>query len=72
MKKILTGFYKHYKGDYYKVIGVGTHTETHKRFVVYHDQNEKIWLRPEKMFAQKVIVNKQHIPRFTFISKNDF
>jgi hypothetical protein len=30
-----SGIYRHYKGGYYQVLGVGVHTETNERFVVY-------------------------------------
>ena len=30
-----TGIYKHYKGGYYQVLGIGEHTETGERMVVY-------------------------------------
>jgi hypothetical protein len=29
------GIYRHYKGDYYMVVGVGEHIETGERMVVY-------------------------------------
>ena len=29
------GIYGHYKGGFYKVLGVAEHTETHERVVVY-------------------------------------
>lgn len=32
---IMAGVYRHYKGGYYQVLGVGEHTETHERVVVY-------------------------------------
>ena len=30
-----SGIYKHYKGGYYQVLGVGAHTETEEKMVVY-------------------------------------
>lgn len=30
-----SGIYRHYKGDYYQVLGVGVHTESGERVVVY-------------------------------------
>ena len=58
MKRILAGFYKHYSGSYYKVIGVGTHIQTLEKFVVSHDSNNKIWIHPEKSFVKNVINKK--------------
>jgi hypothetical protein len=33
------GIYQHYKGGYYRVIGVGQHESTHARMVIYHSYN---------------------------------
>lgn len=65
MKQIVNGLYRHYKGNYYRVLGVGTHTETQGKFVIYQDSAHKIWLRPEKMFNERV----NGIPRFSFVKK---
>lgn len=47
--------YKHFKGSYYRVIGVGTHTETGERLVIYHKEGDsKLWVRPLDMFSSKV------------------
>lgn len=49
------GKYQHFKGNYYKVIAVATHTETHEKFVVYRSLNDnKTWVRPLDMFISKV------------------
>lgn len=33
--RILSGIYKHYKGGHYQVLGIGEHTETKEKMVVY-------------------------------------
>lgn len=49
------GKYQHFKGNYYQVIAVATHTETHEKFVVYKSLNDnKTWVRPLDMFTSKV------------------
>ncbi|MDB5163256.1 MAG: hypothetical protein JWO54_127 [Candidatus Saccharibacteria bacterium] len=55
----ITGVYRHYKGKDYEVIGVGTHTETDEKFVVYRGLNEPydMWIRPFDMFFGTVTVN---------------
>ncbi len=63
------GFYQHYKGNKYKVFGVGRHTEADEYFVVYSAVEYKpgtpeIWLRPYDMFTETVEVNGETIPRF--------
>lgn len=33
--ELIAGIYQHYKGGYYQMIGVGAHSETDERMVVY-------------------------------------
>ena len=50
------GIYKHFKGDYYIVEGIGIHSETKEKYVIYkglYGQNE-VYLRPLDMFLEKV------------------
>ena len=50
------GIYKHFKGDYYLVEDVATHSETREKYVVYrrlYGKNELI-IRPLEMFLTKV------------------
>lgn len=61
-KLIIHGIYKHYKGDYYLVEGVATHTETGEELVLYrglyngHDGHGQhfICARPKDMFLSEV------------------
>lgn len=63
----ITGKYRHYKGNEYKVLGEGIHTETEERFVVYQALSNpaNIWIRPYSMFFESVIIDGQEISRFT-------
>ncbi|RYX79058.1 DUF1653 domain-containing protein [bacterium] len=70
-----TGLYRHYKGNYYEVIDVGCHTETHEYFVIYRAlyekaMNPRIWIRPYAMFMSTVEIDDQVLPRFTKV-END-
>ena len=74
MANIKLGKYKHYKGKFYKVIGVARHSETLEEMVVYqalYDSpkfgNNSLWVRPKKMFLENVIVNGKEMPRFEFV-----
>lgn len=71
MKKIKFGKYQHFKGNSYKVIGVAKHSETLEELVVYKclydNPDSKLWVRPVKMFIEKVEVNGKKMPRFQFI-----
>lgn len=69
MSDIKSGTYKHYKGKEYEVICQALHSETLEEMVVYralYDDN-KIWIRPKKMFFEKVIVDGVEMERFKFI-----
>ena len=35
MIKIKPGIYQHYKGKYYRVVGIAKHSETEEEFVLY-------------------------------------
>ena len=75
---IRNGIYKHYKGKLYEVIGLVHHSETLEEFVLYKALYEtkfgsqSLWVRPKKMFQEKVIVGDQKIPRFRFLSRQSF
>lgn len=60
MELKIKGIYKHFKGDYYIVEDVATHSETREKYVVYRalygDNN--LYIRPYEMFMSKVDKNK--------------
>lgn len=64
------GLYRHYKGNLYRVVGVGCHTETLEYYVVYEAAEHKegvpeMWLRPYAMFTESVeLENGKTVPRF--------
>lgn len=70
-KEIKKGIYKHFKGNEYEVIDVGTHSETQELYVVYRALygEKKLWVRPVNMFFEEV--DKPEIPykgpRFTYV-----
>jgi hypothetical protein len=50
------GVYRHFKGDYYIVEDVATHSETREKYVIYrglYGINE-VYIRPMDMFLSKV------------------
>lgn len=65
---IKSGRYRHYKGNYYDVIGVARHSETDELLVVYRPQyGEKgLWVRPLEMFTESVELNDSVVPRFVY------
>lgn len=50
------GVYKHFKGNYYVVEDVATHTETDEKMVIYRALygDHKLWCRPYDMFLEEV------------------
>jgi len=69
--KIKLGKYRHYKGKFYRVIGTARHSETLEPLVVYKALYGKrgLWVRPLKMFKQKVKVEGNSVPRFKFVGR---
>jgi hypothetical protein len=63
------GKYRHYKGNEYEVVGLGTHTETGEELVVYRALygEGQLWIRPLTMFLETVIVEGVEKPRFAYM-----
>jgi len=67
--------YKHYKTkNVYEIFAVGRSSETLEEMVVYrglYDSlefgNNPIWIRPKKMFCEKVKINGKEVNRFELI-----
>lgn len=57
----INGIYKHYKGDLYLVIDIAYDSETLEEMVVYRGLygDNKLWVRPLKMFLEEVNKNGQ-------------
>jgi len=70
--KFKSGIYQHYKGNKYLALGVAKHSETMEELVIYitlyDNEKSKMWVRPLKMFMEKVEVNGKKTPRFKFLS----
>ena len=62
----VTGTYQHYKGGNYEALGIGTHSETGEKLVIYKALYApyKIWVRPYEMFFETTEINGEQIPRF--------
>ena len=74
MKIIQNGRYQHYKTEkLYEVIGTALHSETHEEMIIYKAlyncnqfSNNQVWVRPKKMFLQKIFYKGNTIPRFKY------
>ena len=66
---IQPGRYRHYKGKEYEVIGVAKHSETEEDLVVYRALygDFGLWVRPAKMFREKIEIEGKLVFRFEWI-----
>ena len=64
-------YYKHFKGSIYKLIGIAKDSETLENMVVYQAMygDHQVWVRPEKMFFEKVEREGKIMPRFEEIEE---
>ncbi len=70
-ENIKLGSYRHFKGNIYNVVGVGLHTETKEKMVIYNQANNpsKIWVRPMSMFIGTVTKDGRTVKRFEYLGK---
>ena len=66
MADVKPGRYRHYKGNFYEVLGTARHSETLEELVVYRALYGEfgLWVRPKAMFLEKVVVDGKPVPRF--------
>lgn len=53
---VIHGIYRHFKGDYYMVEDVATHSETREKYVVYRALygEGNLYIRPYDMFLSEM------------------
>ena len=68
--------YRHYKGNYYIVEGIATHSETGEPLVVYrplYESTTSLYARPAEMFFEAIPEGKDNITgqmtRFALVEK---
>jgi len=68
---IKKGKYRHFKGREYEVLGVGEHSETGEKLVVYKALygEGKIWVRPLSMWNERVERDGKIFSRFTYLEE---
>lgn len=74
MSKIQKGYYRHFKGNLYKVLGTVRHSETTEELVLYQALynspdfgKNALWVRPSTMFGEEIIRDGKKIKRFTYL-----
>lgn len=68
---IRPGIYEHYKGNKYEVIGLARHSETEEELVVYRALygDHGLWVRPYQMFVERVTIEGEQVPRFSYLNQ---
>jgi len=68
---IKPGRYRHYKGNEYEVIGVGSHSETLEAMVIYRPLYGEggLWVRPAAMWNEIIEKGGVMIKRFEYIGE---
>ena len=67
----MTGkYYRHFKGNIYRVLHIAKHSETLEDMVVYQAMYgaKGVWVRPKAMFEEVIERDGRIISRFTPIS----
>ena len=71
MDNIKLGRYRHFKGNYYEVIGMVRHSETLEDMVLYRALYGEggLWVRPAAMWNETVERNGVKVKRFTYVGE---
>ncbi len=60
--------YRHYKGKFYRFLGIAKHSESLEDLVIYETQYDnplgKLWARPKEMFFENIHSDGKSQPRF--------
>ena len=67
--KIQPGKYQHFKGNFYQVIDIVTHSETQETLVLYKPLygEQALWVRPIEMFLEEIERDGEVFKRFTLV-----
>jgi hypothetical protein len=66
------GIYRHFKGGMYEVLGIAIHSETEEEMVIYRSlKNNSLWVRPKKMWEEKIEREGKIYQRFIYIGDNN-
>ncbi|MEG0833073.1 MAG: DUF1653 domain-containing protein [Oscillospiraceae bacterium] len=70
-ESIVSGIYRHFKGNLYEAYGVAIHSETREPMVVYRALygDRGIWVRPAEMWNESVDYNGETVKRFTYVGQ---
>jgi hypothetical protein len=65
------GFYRHYKGGEYEVVGTVRHSEDLQPMTLYRALygEQGLWVRPAAMFNETVVIDGVLQPRFMYLGE---
>lgn len=65
----ISGIYRHFKGNYYEVLGIAIDVDSKEEFVLYRQMYDVFgyWLRPKDMFFSKRMTENGPVTRFSKI-----
>ena len=71
--EIPCGLYRHFKGNHYKVLSIGRHSETEEPMVVYQALygGYGIWIRPAAMWNETVERDGNRYQRFCLLTREE-
>ncbi|MCI2057405.1 MAG: DUF1653 domain-containing protein [Oscillibacter sp.] len=63
------GYYRHFKGNKYEVLGMATHSETMEPMVIYRALygEHGVWVRPASMWNEEIERDGKKFRRFTYL-----
>ena len=70
----MTGeYYRHFKGNVYRVLHIAKHSETLEDMVVYQAMygERGVWVRPKSMFNDEIVRDGKTFRRFSPISAEE-
>lgn len=67
-------YYRHFKGNCYKVLGTAIDSEDLKEYVIYQAgyEDNKVWSRSKEAFLEYIEKDGKTIPRFEEITEDEF
>ena len=69
----MTQYYRHFKGNIYRILHIAKHSETLEDMVVYQAMygERGIWVRPLAMFKEEIERDGKTVRRFSPISSEE-
>lgn len=68
----LAGIYRHFKGNYYEVLGVATDVDSGEEMILYRQMYDVFgyWMRPKDMFLGERMTENGPVVRFKKIGES--